>query len=435
MTRYDKYKDCDIEWIGKIPEEWEEVPLKSLFNERKEKNTKMEIVEILSLVKDVGIIKYDEKGNVGNKSKNDISGYNIVYENDLVLNKMNAVIGSLGVSSYKGLVSPIYLVLSKKNGKKLSMKYIEYSFKNKVFQKLFRKYSKGIMEIRESIDYVEFKNSYIPFPPFETQNKIAKYLDNKNGQSKVFISNQEKIIKLLKEQKKAIINKAVTKGINTNVKMKDSGVEWLGEIPEHWEIKKLRFLGTFQNGISQSGDYFGAGFPFLSYGDVYNNSKLPEFLENQANSSEQDRKLYSVCKGDVFFTRTSETIEEIAFSSTCCKTINDAVFSGFLIRFRPKKNVLFDEFSQYYFISEIHRKYFIREMNIVIRASLSQGVLKDLPVLLPPLNEQMEIYEYINEKVNKIDIAISKAEQEVKLAKEYMESLIFNVVTGQIKVD
>ena len=151
-------------------------------------------------------------------------------------------------------------------------------------------------------------------------------------------------------------------------------------VPEHWEVKKLRFLGSTKNGISKGGDYFGKGYPFVSYGDVYKNYALPTMVDGLVESSDEERKDFSVEKGDVFFTRTSETIEEVGFSSVCPKTIKDAVFAGFVIRFRPKKDVLNIGFSKYYFRCDLHRAFFVKEMNLVTRASLSQELLKNLIV-------------------------------------------------------
>ncbi len=212
---------------------------------------------------------------------------------------------------------------------------------------------------------------------------------------------------------------------------KDSGVKWIGKIPSHWDVDRLRFLGTAQNGISKSGDYFGSGFPFVTYGDVYNNAimKVPSGL---ASSTKEDQLLYSVEKGDIFFTRTSETIDEIGFSCVCLETIPQAIFSGFLIRFRPFKNELDTKFAAYYFRSKIHRNYFSKNINIVIRASLGQTLLKNLPVLLPLLSEQHLIATYLETKVSKIDTYISIAEKKMAALDELKQVTIADAVTHGI---
>lgn len=227
----------------------------------------------------------------------------------------------------------------------------------------------------------------------------------------------------------------MTEGLDPNVSMKDSGVEWIGDIPKHWTVSKIRYLGTTQNGISAGGEYFGSGYPFVSYGDVYKNRVLPLEVNGLAQSTLSDQESFSVQEGDIFFTRTSETIEEIGFTSVCFKSIDKAVFAGFLIRFRPsKKAQLLKEFSKYYFSSAMMRIYFVKEMNLVIRASLSQALLKNLDVLLPPISEQKQIFEYLENVTGKIELAISVKQSEIEKLKEYKTTLINDAVTGKIKV-
>ena len=199
-------------------------------------------------------------------------------------------------------------------------------------------------------------------------------------------------------------------------------------------VRRLRFLGSLQNGISKSSDEFGFGYPFVSYGDVYKNIELPKEVKGLVNSSIQDRKIYSVEEGDVLFTRTSETVEEIGFASTCLEEIKDATFAGFLIRFRPNSNRLFKGFSKYYFRCDLNRKFFVKEMNLVTRASLSQNLLNNLSVLLPSYEEQKEIYLALELNVNSINDGISKIRYQIEKLKEAKQSLISEAVTGKIEI-
>ena len=231
-----------------------------------------------------------------------------------------------------------------------------------------------------------------------------------------------------------LIHRAVTRGLDPDVPMKDSGVEWIGEVPGHWGVRPLRYLGKCQNGVSKGAEYFGSGFPFVSYSDVYKNIALPEQIDGLAMSSDSDRELYSVEEGDVFFTRTSEVVEETGLASTCLRTIKDATFAGFLIRFRPKKGFLFKGFSKYYFRSRTHREFFTKEMNLVIRASLSQELLKRMPVLLPPIREQKQIAEFLDSKCNEIYAATSRTKEQILKLKELKTTLIDAAVTGKVKV-
>lgn len=214
---------------------------------------------------------------------------------------------------------------------------------------------------------------------------------------------------------------------------KDSGVQWLGEIPSHWDCVRLKNLGSCQNGVSKGGDYFGDGFPFVSYSDAYKNIVLPTTVKGLARSTEDDRIAYSVEKGDVLFTRTSETIDEIGFASTCLETIKNSVFAGFLIRFRPNTCSIIPEYYKYYFRSMHLRKFFTKEMNIVTRASLSQQLLGQLKVLIPSLDEQRSISSYLDRKCEKLDEWLSKKQKEVEHLQELKQRVIADAVTRGLK--
>lgn len=157
-------------------------------------------------------------------------------------------------------------------------------------------------------------------------------------------------------------------------------------------------------------------------------------MESHLNSSLCDRKIYSVLEGDVFFTRTSETIEEIGFASTCLETIPEATFAGFLIRFRPFKDKLYKGFSKYYFRCDLNRKFFVKEMNLVTRASLSQNLLNNLAVALPPHEEQIEIYLALELKIEGLNCSIKKLQYQIQKLKEAKQSLISEAVTGKIEI-
>ncbi len=216
---------------------------------------------------------------------------------------------------------------------------------------------------------------------------------------------------------------------------KDSGVQWLGEIPRHWKTMRLGLLGECSNGVSKGGDYFGEGYPFVSYSDVYKNIELPHKVEGLANSTDEDRQRYSVEYGDVFFTRTSETIQEIGFSSTCLKTIPNAVFAGFLIRFRPTTSALIPEFSKYYFRCNNLRSFYVTRMNLVTRASLSQSLLRQLNVTIPPVEEQYSIVSYLDERCGKIDKMLEGKQKQIELLAEMKQRIIADAVTHGLNPD
>jgi type I restriction enzyme S subunit len=209
---------------------------------------------------------------------------------------------------------------------------------------------------------------------------------------------------------------------------KPSGIEFFEHIPNDWEVKRLKDFGTFQNGVSKGKEYFGFGSPFVSYGNIYNNTISIDEINKLANSSKEDQKLYSVKEGDVFFTRTSETIDEIGIASTCQSTIETATFSGFVIRFRQNGKILLKEFSNYYFKANTNRLFLSNEINIVTRASLSQGVLGILPVIIPSKKQQTQIANYLDTKTQAIDKKINLLTQKANYYKEYKKSIINETV-------
>ena len=284
------------------------------------------------------------------------------------------------------------------------------------------------------INNQKLRSYFIPYPSVNEQQHIADYLDRKCSQIDAIIARQQEVIEKLKAYKLSVITEAVTKGLNPHAPMKDSGFDFIGSIPATWEICRLRNIGTLQNGISKGGEFFGHGFPFVSYSDVYRNFSLPVHIAGLIDSSDEERKKYSVKAGDIFFTRTSETIEEVGFSSICEVTIPNATFAGFLIRVRPYTDNLLSKFAKYYFRSNHHRYFLVKQMNLVTRASLGQDLLKSMPVLVPPKEEQIRIAVYLDKKCGAIDSSIKYKQRVIEQLTAYKKSLIYEVVTGKKEV-
>jgi len=277
-------------------------------------------------------------------------------------------------------------------------------------------------------------NFKIAAPKLCEQTQIARFLDHETTRIDALIEEQQRLIELLKEKRQAVISNAVSKGLDPTVPMKDSGVEWLGEVPARWGVKALRYLGECQNGINIGGEAFGSGSPFVSYGDVYKNDVLPAEVTGLVQSSPEDQQRYSIEYGDVFFTRTSETVDEIGFSATCLQELPNAVFAGFLIRFRPTGKSLMPGFSKYYFRNQGLRIFFNKEMNLVTRASLSQDLLKLLPVTLPPIVEQIKISDFLDKVTAEFASLLEQGIKAIDLLKERRSALISAAVTGKIDV-
>ncbi|MBS1769308.1 MAG: restriction endonuclease subunit S [Acidobacteria bacterium] len=316
--------------------------------------------------------------------------------------------------------------------KEFDNRFLLYLILSDGFIKLVDSSTQGSKMPRADWEFIG--NIEVAYPPLPEQRAIATYLDERTARIDGLVARQRRLVQLLKEKRQALITRAVTRGLNPKARMKDSGVPWLGKVPEGWEVKPLRYLGTFQNGISAGAEYFGSGYPFVNYKDVYQWPELPKEVEGLANSTPDDQSRYSVESGDVLFTRTSETSEEIGIASTCTQTISEAIFSGFLIRFRPFPGTLSPAFSKHYFRCDVHRSFFAKEMNLVTRASLGQELLKRLPVLIPPLDEQKSIARWIDERCKDLDTLITKVEQAIERLQEYRTALISAAVTGKVRV-
>ncbi|EOE5701781.1 restriction endonuclease subunit S [Campylobacter upsaliensis] len=410
------YKPSSIKWLGEIPQSWEIKPLRAIFNQRNEQNNNLEFQTILSLVKDVGVIPYEEKGNVGNKAKDDLQGYKIARVNDLVLNKMNAVIGSLGVSKYDGLVSPIYLVLYIENPNYL-IAYYSYLFQTKSIQKFLRKFAYGIMEIRESIDYLEFKKMFLPTPPLQEQKEIAEFLDKKCEKIQNYINKKQKLITLLQEKKQALINKVVTKGLNPNIEFKNSEIEYLGLIPHHWEVKKLKYLATLRNQKSNDSD-FKVGLENIE-------SQTGKYISTNEVVFE-DSGIYFY-KNDILFGKLRPYLAKVFLADR-----EGVCVSEFLV-LTPKKqcgNFLKFLMLSPLFISVVDGSTYGSKMP---RASWE--FIGNLKIPLPPLQEQKEIAEFLDKKCEKINSAIEKTKKQIELVKEYKNTLINEAVCGRINLE
>lgn len=419
-------KDSGVAWIGEIPEQWDISTINSLYTLRNQKVSDRDYPPLSVTMK--GIVPQLETA-----AKTDAhDDRKLVKKGDFAINSRSDRRGSCGISDYDGSVSLINTVLTPRG--EMHPVYYNWLFHSSSFANEFYRWGHGIVDDLWTTRWQEMRNITIPVPEYAVQQKIAAHLDRKCTQIDALISNAQQQIEKLKAYKQSVITETVTKGLDPDATMKDSGYDFIGMIPASWKICKLRHIGTPQNGISKGGEFFGTGFPFVSYGDIYKNFTLPETVDGLVNTTETERKQYSVECGDIFFTRTSETIEEVGFSCVCEKTIPDATFAGFVIRVRPFNDKLLTGFAKYYFRSSHHRFYLVKEMNLVTRASLSQGLLKSMPVLVPPKTEQQEISDYLDRKCSQIDKLIALKQQKIEKLQQYKKSLIYEYVTGKKEV-
>lgn len=408
-----------------VPSDWQRKRLGQLFRERREKVSDKDFPP-LSVTKQ-GIVPQLEtaaKTDDGDNRKGVRAG-------DFVINSRSDRKGSGGLSDRDGSVSLINIVLQPKD---VEPRFAHHLLRSPAFQEEFYRWGHGIVADLWTTRYSEMKNILLAVPDRITQTAIADFLDRETARIDQLIEKKQRFIEVLAQKWSATLTFVLTNGLTPEAPRKDSGISWIGEIPESWDVAKLGHIGRCANGINIGGEAFGSGFPFISYGDAYKNPQLPNQVQGLVQSTQEDRVRYSVKAGDVLFTRTSETVEEIGFSSVCVEDIPNAVYAGFLIRFRPFKNRLSPQFSKYLFRNEALRAFFSREMMIVTRASLSQGLLQKLPVLLPPLSEQQQIAEYLQGLEDRHQQISAKTKRSIDGLREFRSALITAAVTGQIDV-
>lgn len=421
-------KDSGVDWIGSVPASWQTLTVGSLFKVRNEKVNDTDYPP-LSVTK-VGVVPQME--NVAKSDAND--NRKKVLANDFVINSRSDRKQSCGVSPLDGSVSLINTVLYPAKGVPIVPEYLNYLLKNHGFAEEFYRWGHGIVADLWTTRWQEMKSILLPIPSMEEQQQILDAISTQIKKVDSLINNVQTQIEKLKAYKQSVITEVVTKGLEPTVPMKDSGFDWIGSIPAHWEKLRVKYIGDTQNGISKGGEYFGSGYPFVSYGDVYKNMELPHAVVGLVESTDAERENYSVKKGDIFFTRTSETIEEVGFSAVCTETIDDATFAGFLIRLRPFNDAMTTQYAKYYFRGEHIRRYLVKEMNLVTRASLGQGLLKAMTVLIPPYEEQIAIAKFLDDKCNQIDRLISIKQAKIEKLEQYKRSLIYEYVTGKREV-
>ena len=424
-----KMKDSGIEWIGQIPEDWDIKRLKAVLCERNESNNPIKTDYILSLTNDRGVIPYDEKGDVGNKSKEDVSGYKLAYPNDIVLNSMNVIIGSVALSKYYGCVSPVYYMLYPRNPMD-DVRYYNYIFQTKEFQSKLKGYGNGIMEIRMRIQMSKLNTVELPTPDATTQTRIADFLDEKCSKIDRYIEKQQQVIEKLKAYKQSVITEAVTKGLNPDAPMKDSGIEWIGMIPEHWETPEMKYLVKISSGGTPDRnhpEYWNGNTPWIKTGELQNDiiTSAEEYITDEGlnNSSAQifDVDTILVAMYGQGKTRGMTGLLKIPAST------NQAC-AGLTVT-NPNIHI------QYLWQCLIGAYDAIRaEAAGSGQPNLSATLIGNFHVTLPPVEEQDKIVDHIKGRTAEIGFAIEKAESLLNKLIEYKKSLIYEAVTGKLEV-
>jgi len=431
MNTYPSYKDSGVEWIGDIPSDWDIVRMCYVFKTKSIKNTHNETN--LSVYRDYGVIPTNSRDDNHNVISEDISNYKLVDIGDFVMNKMKCWMGSLGLSDYRGIVSPSYTVMEPLIENE--HKYIHYLLRSKLYIPQYKRLSYGVRIGQWDLRFEDFRELPCLIPPLHEQQQISDYLDYKTSKIDTLIEKTQQKIELLKEQRTSLINTTVTKGLNSDVEMTDSGIEWIGEIPSGWDVKKLKhiskvfgrigFRGYTTDDIVDKTKGVVTISPSNIKNDVFNlNSVTYLSFEKYYESPE-----IMIFTDDIIIVKTGSTIGKTTIipDKTPKMTINPQLIVLKNLKILPK-------FLYYQTVCKFIKESFKVEQTGSTTPTIAQEKINNFPILKPPSQEQQQIVDYLDNETTKIDKLVDIESKRIVLLKEYRQSLISEVVTGKVDV-
>ena len=431
FEKYDAYKDSGVDWIGKIPTDW--------FNERL--GTILEPISIkgnadkdlLSITREKGVILRDVEDDSENHNfiPDDLSNYKLLEKGQFGMNKMKAWQGSYGVSPYTGIVSPAYYIF--RFIKPIYPDFFHWAIRSKTYISFFGSASDGVRIGQWDLSKDRMKNIPFVFPNIDSQKKIVEFIKDKAGKIDQAIAIKEQQIALLNERKQIVIQKAVTQGLEPNVPMKNSGVEWIGQIPEHWELKKIKHVTSkIGSGVTPSGGgatYLDEGIPLLRSQNIHFDridlndvARISEKVHHSMSNSK-------VRKNDVLLNITGGSIGRCYF----VETSEEMNVNQHVCILRPKKNIT-SIFLNAVLASEVGQGQIWYFQQGGGREGLNFQALKNFDIALPPIEEQILISKKVEEIYQQFGNMNAHIQMQIEKLKEYKTTLINDAVTGKIKV-
>ena len=431
--RYPDYKQTDLQWFEQLPESWHILRTKQMFRlviEKAPVNNKM---ELLSVYTHIGVRPRKSLEQRGNKAST-TDGYWVVKHGDIICNKLLAWMGAIGVSHYPGVTSPAYDVL--RPIKPCNTDYYHFLFRTKKYLQQFKIRSRGIMDMRLRLYFDQFGQIPIPVPPLPEQDQIVAYLRAQDGHIARFIKVKRDMIKLLIEQKLRIIDHAVTHGLDATVTLKPSGIEWLGEVPEHWEVALIKHVADVRfSGVDKHSHDHETPVRLCNYTDVYKNDRITVVMDlMRATATAAEIARLTLKAGDVILTKDSETPDDIGVPAWVPEDLPGVVCAYHLGLLRPVPDRVLGEFLFRAIGSARTAQQFHVLATGVTRFALGKHDVKNAVIALPPVEEQKTICRWITDECKPLDQAIARTEEEIKLIREYRDRLIADVVTGQVDV-
>ena len=428
---YGEYKYSSVEWIGEIPSTWTILKSKFIFDRVNNRSSTGD-EELLSVSEYYGVKPRKENIEEGKflSRAESLIGYKKCSKNDLVMNIMLAWKKGLGVTNYDGIVSPAYEIF-KINTKISYPGYINYLLRTDLYASEFKRHSYGVIDSRLRLYPDNFKEIECIIPTLSEQYGIANFLDQQTNKIDTIINKNKELINLLEEKRAALINKVVTKGLNLNINMKDSGINWIGKIPEHWDVVPLtKFLKSTVDYRGKTPEKVDEGV-FLVTGKNIKKGNIDYTLSQEFVKEEDYDEIMSRGKpniGDLLFT-TEAPLGEVANIDN-----PKVALAQRIIKMTGKENILDNYYLKYYMMSSTFQSH----LQSLATGSTAKGIkaskLFMLRLLLMPYKEQQDIVQYLDDKTNKIDNIVFKIQEDINLLEEYKTSLIYHTVTGKIDV-
>lgn len=412
---YEQYKVSDNEWCEYLPSVWQEKRVKNIFNLITDLAPDNNDFELLSLYTSIGVKPRKEMEQRGNKSVT-TDGYWIVKKGDIIVNKLLAWMGAIGLSEYDGVTSPAYDILRKFNNE-VDEKFYTYLFRTEKAQAIFKKYSRGIMDVRLRLYFDKFGAITVPFPPPLEQKAIANYLDTKTAQIDRKIDLLTEKAKLYNNLKQSLINETVTRGLDKTVLMKDSGIEWIGEVPEHWFFNRHKDNFSFVTKRCEDITLVKVGLENIE-------GKTGRYITTESTF---DGDGIEFKKNDILLGKLRPYLAKVYLAEFKGNAVGD------IFVYRPIFNIV-PKFARYIMLSDRYIDIINSSTAGAKMPRASSSFIANLPVITPPLPEQKEIADYLDAKTAQIDKIIATINTQIEKLKELRKTLINDVVTGKIKV-
>lgn len=433
MERYSEYKDSGVKWLGEIPSHWELRKIFGLFSENKRKNTAFLYKHAMQF--NYGTIVDKNECFDTEETKEIYSNYSLINKGDIVINGLNLnydfVSQRVAISPKNGIITSAYVVISPKV--EINTYFYCYLFKNMDNMKIFHGMGTGV---RKTLSYKELRNHDVLLPPLSEQDAIVRYLDTATSEIDKAIAMQQKMIDLLNERKQIIIQNAVTKGLDENVEMKESGCKILGKIPTTWNVCKTLYILSMPitDGPHTTPQFYSDGIPFVSAEAVSCGNGYIDFTHIRGYISDtfydECCKKYIPQINDIYMIKSGATTGKVAIVDTNTKF---TIWSPLAV-FRANRNKVLPDFLYYSLQSQYYQLQVQDKWSFGTQQNIGMRTLEKLIVCYPSIDEQSKIIEYIKNKVLKLDTAITNCQRQITLLQERKQIIINEVVTGKVRV-